>query len=69
MINRKIVAREWLYLVGCFVVGLILFILITSENPKSHFQTGGILILLFFPYVLIQLIRSIVWALKTVIKK
>jgi hypothetical protein len=83
--NKKRIAKEWLYFLGCFAFGffvlpLLLFIIVAPMKGLkfgkfySEFYdpfSGGEGFWFFWlfvlgPYLLFQLIRSIVWAWKTV---
>ena len=83
--NKKRVAKEWLYALGFtipwIVAGLILGdgFFVKSGGNRS-LRTGSAeyftfldvivgFIGLFFPYLLFLLVRSIVWAIKTVRSK
>ena len=74
--NKKRIANEWLIFIGCVVFGatlfpLLLFVLLADGNETNDFyQELGrgnpkAWIALFAPYLLIQIIRSIAWALRT----
>lgn len=89
MVNKKVIAREWLYLIAFAFVGLLIPIfLYVFVSPNEYTSKHDILDLyeeifegmwgkrtvtsplvywgiVFGPYALFQLIRSIVWAYKT----
>ena len=67
MIISGVIAREWLWLVGCLALPLIIFAVTnTADNvnapktPEKDFWTD-----LLFPYCFVQLIRASKWAVKT----
>ena len=86
--NKKRIAREWLYFVGCLAIGLIavpfiLSLIVIVSQPSEGERVGHFyhkfyeemfsghdvvffLIIVLGPYLLVQLIRSLVWAWKTV---
>ena len=64
-INKKIVAREWLYLVGGAVAGLLLLRMTISWQKDD----GDIWMPFLAQYVLFQIVRSIQWAVKTISAK
>ncbi len=51
---KKIVAREWLVLMGCVIAGLAL---IATDAP-------GEIILVIYGFV--QVVRATIWAIKTI---
>jgi hypothetical protein len=82
--NKKRVAKEWLYFLGCLLFGLLvlpllMFVLFGTFAHKSITEffseffsalTGGrdaLITWLFVlaPYLLFQLVRSVIWAYKT----
>ena len=75
---RKIVAREWLYLLGFVVASLVVvpFPVMLLLNPrlgatgfyKALFDSGEWLVawlIILVPYLAFQLVRSVLWALRT----
>lgn len=71
---KKIIAREWLILIGSLLLGIICFpincwIIGLIINPDDGFSIPDNYIILFLiPYFLIQFVRSVIWAIK-VLKK
>lgn len=62
MTKKKIIAREWLYLLGGVVAGFGF----AAMFPKSAFASDAdIYTALALPYVLFQVVRSAIWAVKT----
>ena len=82
MLIRKVVAREWLYLLALLVFGstivpfaFMLFFGHVSWNIYQRFITQGVVkselvpcCVVVAPYALFQLTRSIVWAVRTLKK-
>ena len=60
---KRIVAREWLLFLGCFVVAgaLGLWVMIVEDD----FYPEAIVFLGILIYVSLSLLRSVVWAVKT----
>jgi len=73
--NKKHVAKEWLYFLGISAVWVaLLFALETTPTGAYLVKTLtknwpdsplGSVLLICLPYLLVLLIRSIVWAFKT----
>ena len=82
--NKTVVAKEWLYFLGCLLFGLVvfpflLFIVFGLLNPTditvfySRFYSGLLgghdalitWVVVFIPYLLFQVVRSVIWAWKT----
>jgi hypothetical protein len=77
--NKKRIAKEWLLFLGCFFFGLLalpflLFLFIARGGIKlSEFYSALVdkrdaltsWLVVIFPYLLVQLVRSAVWAWKT----
>ena len=62
---KKIIAREWLYLLGGVVGGVILVAgLALMGTDVGKMQDSFFFTLLGFPYALCQLIRSILWSIR-----
>jgi len=75
----KIVAREWLILLGSFLVGFVVVLpmivmifdetyaqfwrALTMQEEQKYFWRAFFLLL--SPYLLVQFLRSIVWAIRT----
>ena len=92
--NKKRIAREWLYFVGCLAIGIVAipFILCLIFSPFGEEGFGEVYggfysnlwksllggedvavedfavawLFVLGPYLLVQLLRSLVWAWKTV---
>lgn len=76
MFNKKLIAREWLYFLLFFSIGLIiipvLLRLIFSEMKLEEFygcligeeDCSGVWLFVIAPYLIFQFIRSIIWAIK-----
>ncbi|WP_158794702.1 hypothetical protein [Granulicella sp. L60] len=60
--NKKLIAREWLFLMGGVVAGLLLLNL-TQNSIKDDGDAWEASIT---PYVLFQIVRSIGWAVNTI---
>ncbi len=60
---RKIVAREWLILLGCAIVAFV----IVLSDPDVLGGTFGYFTL--FSYAFVQAVRGTIWAIKTVRRK
>ncbi len=74
--KKKIVAREYLIFLTCFVIGAIILPMVFSIPYKKVVSGlfGGrnfveVWIFVLFPYIFISLIRSIMWALRTFFSK
>lgn len=77
--NKKRIATEWLLFLGCFFFGLLavpvlLILFFAHGNVKVSDIYLGLVnkrealvtwLVVFFPYLLVQLVRSAVWAWKT----
>lgn len=61
--TKKVIAREWLYLISLIVLGFILAILVDISAPYSSDSDFYTFVLL--PYIILQIIRAIIWAVKT----
>ena len=72
---KKIVAREWLYFLGFVVAGFVVLplpvVLIVSpqervsEFYKALFEGVWIIwLIVIAPYLVFQLVRSVLWALR-----
>ena len=78
---KKIVAREWLYFFGSFIFGLlilpVIFSLFGDDNYLNDFygslfdENDWIYVLIFslIPYIILQIIRSLIWSIKTLKKR
>ena len=80
MSKAKIVAREWLYFLGCLFIGTVplpMAILVISSIPADEFLGHYCIFwkdlvrpeaeafwIAIGPYMLLQLIRSIIWAVR-----
>ena len=76
MLNKKLIALEWLYFLLFFSIGLIilpiLLRLIFSDVQLGEFYGSlfgeegcfGTWLFVIAPYLIFQLIRSIIWARK-----
>lgn len=81
-INRRWIAREWLYLLAGFLWAYVLFPIFVpplarlvlwiftrfygpASNVARSFFFGGPVIM-FGPYVIFQLVRITMWAIRTV---
>ena len=74
--NKKRVAKEWLYFLGALLVGLVVLSLVPFFT-KGNYTFSVFLALVdkqeallawliaLGPYVLFQLLRSVIWAWKT----
>jgi len=75
---KKIIAREWLYFLGCVLFGITVFpaasLLLTGNKIRRMGRFYELLIgfndtvpwlFALSPYLLFQLVRSIIWAMKT----
>ena len=78
--KKKIVAREYLIFLTCFVIGVNIYPLADYVSSNGNLSkayreiVSGLLggrnfgeawIVVLFPYIFISLIRSIMWALRT----
>jgi hypothetical protein len=57
--TKKAIAREWLYMLGCAFVGLVILTQFDQDTKTPWLDVIA-------PYVLFQLVRSIGWAITTV---
>lgn len=72
MFNKKLIAREWLYFLLFFSIGILLLFIFTTITLEIFYECligegeGCFLMWLFIiaPYLIFQLIRSIIWAIK-----
>jgi hypothetical protein len=72
MFNKKLIAREWLYFLLFFSIGILLLFPFTTGTLQFFYECligegkGCFLMWLFVvaPYLIFQLIRSIIWAIK-----
>ena len=83
--NKKRVAKEWLYALGFRIPWIVIFIALgedffTKSGGRRNLLSGSAeyftffdviigFIGLFYPYLLFLLVRSVVWAIKTVRQK
>ena len=58
---KKMIAKEWLVLVTMMVIGIIW----QAYVDKAGHDT----IVLFIPYIVVQFLRSVIWAIRTLLKK
>jgi hypothetical protein len=65
-INKRIVAREWLFFLSCFLIGLIRIIFELNPTPKSF---GDFLAFILVPYIVVQLIRLVIFSIKILLRK
>ena len=74
--NKKIVAREWLYFIACLLLGIFLFLLsaknLGHDRPiesllglESLPDFYGAWLLSLSPYIIVQTVRFTAWAVKT----
>ena len=79
MLDKKTIAKEWIYLLICLFVGFfvipLILLMINDDignigqlyrellNPKKD-DLFIVCAIVFGPYFVFQLIRSIVWAIK-----
>jgi hypothetical protein len=74
---KRILAREWLYFVSAIIIGFVLipFLLSALFGPPGlggfyeelvSDHSWGLWLFGLAPYLLFQLVRSIMWAIKTV---
>ena len=81
-LNKKIIAREWLYIsIFIFIIGLIILPLFFSLYVPGSIMTFGefffkilgleyyTLFVALFPYIIFQLIRSIIWSIMVLRKE
>ena len=73
-INRRWIAREWLYLLGflwAFLSPILIRLLARAVSwifPRLYppaFSLGLVLLIVFGPYVIFQLVRMTWWAIRT----
>lgn len=80
MLNKRVAAKEWLYLLTCLFIGLFIIPLILlvindkignigefyKELIKTKWKDIPFVAWLTFvgPYLVFQLVRSILWAIK-----
>jgi len=80
MFNKKIVAKEWLLILITILFGHLFFAtFVVIIDPKESFSSiykeigqdpfRFILFTAAIVYILIQLIRSIIWSIKVIVKK
>ena len=74
---EKIIAREWLIFLGCLIAGFVIvaptIALFSSETYAQFWRALSMqeerlyfwraIFILFSPYLAIQLVRSIIWAI------
>lgn len=60
---KRIIAREWLYLLKALLVGFIVSVSFGILEPRMSVEAA----LFFFlsPYVILQIVRFTKWAIKT----
>ena len=78
--NKRLVAREWVYFIGGLVVGLLWPAVVefaigdppASEIPRASYAEVLFIepeplmwLLVLAPYLLFQLVRSVIWAART----
>jgi len=80
-LNRKVLAREWLYFVVSYLLGVLLFpalVAVTlglgNGNPSVFYEAlfrpdFSAWIFTLVPYLFVQLVRSVIWAVKTLRRK
>lgn len=63
---KKIVAREWLIFLMTIVPSgiLVIYLHLKQQFTSDHLFSvvNDDILLLFFPYVLVQFIRTVIWA-------
>ena len=64
--KKKRVAKEWLYYLAFTIPALVLLIIFWKGGDVTLSDLVGVIIVLSIPYLLFCLIRSIVWAVKTI---
>ena len=73
--NKKIVAQEWLYLLGFVVASLVvlplpLMLILSPQEGASGFYKALFegewiaWLIVITPYLMFQLVRSVLWALR-----
>jgi branched-subunit amino acid ABC-type transport system permease component len=60
--KKRKLAKEWLIFVCCFVPSVIFLTYVTRKEEHPFLE---LLLVILFPYILVQFIRSIVWSIKT----
>ena len=81
-VNKRIIAREWLYFLALFIIGLIivpniLYLMLGEKATLNEFYDGlvdkndalGGWAFVFAPYIITQIIRSIIWSINTLQKQ
>ncbi len=59
---RKIVAREWLVLLGCAIAGVVIAVNVDATDEQ-------LLPIIWTIYAAVQGVRATIWAIKTVRRK
>jgi len=72
-ILKKLIAKEWLYLCAFFLSTFFIVILLVACFGGNIFNdelsSADNIFPFFYPYILFQFIRSIIWSIKTIKKK
>jgi multisubunit Na+/H+ antiporter MnhE subunit len=79
MINKKIIAKEWLLILFSILIGhLFLAIIVVAISPLYSFDyfyqelkeyPWAFFIAALYFYLFVQIIRSVIWSIKIIIKK
>lgn len=79
MINKKVVAREWLLFLASFAFGILILPALLNLIFRHNLDNIGLFygaifdynkeavplwLIVFCPYILLQIVRSVKWAIK-----
>jgi hypothetical protein len=73
-VSKRAVAREWLIFLACLCLALFVTLVAVSYGVlphkvihfwETHGELRGLALVLLFPYLIVTLLRSIFWSIKT----
>jgi hypothetical protein len=75
-VSKQTVAREWLIFLACLCLALFVTLVAVSYGVlprkvihfwETHGELRGLALVLLFPYLIVTLLRSIFWSIKTLV--
>lgn len=67
-LNKKRIAKEWLYFVGITLLYWVVVLVVYGSFGLEDSTPALVVLALFLPYWVFLFLRSIVWAVRTVVK-
>jgi hypothetical protein len=72
-VSKRAVAREWLIFLVCLCLSFGALLVFVRQLPREvvnfldSLGLGGVALILLFPYLILALLRSIFWSIKTLV--